>query len=194
MTTNKKPVTAAPIAEVLAERWSPRSFDPTHTISKDEALAILEAGRWAPSANNMQPWRFAYISREDDLHAAICEKGLTGFNQAWAPSASALILVAVKTKDEEGNLLSKAAYDAGLAASLMQVQAQALGLHSHQIGGLVRDEITSILNLDTDLEVLVLIAVGKLAPAENLQGPAYDREIAPRVRLNLNEVVLYGQP
>ena len=194
MTTNKKPVTAAPIADVLAERWSPRSFDKSHVLSKDEALSILEAGRWAPSANNMQPWRFAYISREDALHNLICEKGLTGFNQAWAPSASALILVAAKNKAEEGTPLTKAAYDAGLAASLMQVQAQELGLHTHQIGGLVRDEIKSILNIDEDLDVLVLIAVGKLAPAENLEGPAYDREIAPRVRLELNEVVIYGQP
>jgi hypothetical protein len=48
--------------------------------------------------------------------------------------------------------------------------------------------------MDQDLDVLVLIAVGKVAPAENLQGPAYDREIAPRVRLELNEVMLYGQP
>jgi len=194
MTTNKRAVTHAPIADVLAERWSPRSFDKSHTLSKEEALSILEAGRWAPSANNLQPWRFAYISREDALHDIICEKGLTGFNQAWAPNASALIVVAVLNKNQEGTPLTGAPYDAGLAASLMQVQAQELGLHTHQIGGLVRDEIKSILKMDQDLDVLVLIAVGKVAPAENLQGPAYDREIAPRVRLELNEVMLYGQP
>jgi len=194
MTTNKRAVTHAPIADVLAERWSPRSFDKSHTLSKDEALSILEAGRWAPSANNMQPWRFAYISREDPLHSVVCEKGLTGFNQAWAPNASALILVAVQNKNQEGTPLTMSSYDAGLATSLMLVQAQTLGLHTHQIGGLVRDELKNIFKLDEDLDVLVLIAVGKLAPAENFEGPAYEREIAPRVRLELNEIMLYGQP
>jgi hypothetical protein len=40
----------------------------------------------------------------------------------------------------------------------------------------------------------VLIAVGKVAPAEQLEGPAYEREIAPRVRLSLDEIMLHGKP
>ena len=194
MHSNKRAVTAAPIAPVLAERWSPRSFDKDYLLTQDEALSILEAGRWAPSSNNSQPWRFAYISRTDKLHAEICEKGLTGFNQAWAPDASALIAVCVQKQAADGRELTGAKYDAGLSASLMLVQAQELGLYTHHIGGIVRDEIHRILGLDDNTEVLVLIAVGKIAPAEQLEGPAYEREIAPRVRLELDEIMLYGRP
>lgn len=194
MQPNKIAVTAAPIAPVLAERWSPRSFDREYLLTQDQALSILEAGRWAPSANNLQPWRFAYISRDDKLHSEICQRGLTGFNQAWAPDASALIAVSVLKKTADGKELPKAMYDAGLAASLMVIQAQELGLHTHQLGGIVREEIQQILNLDDNLELLVLIAVGKIAPAEQLEGPAYEREIAPRVRLDLDEIMIYGKP
>ena len=194
MHSNKRAVTAAPIAPVLAERWSPRSFDTAYLLTQVEALSILEAGRWAPSSNNSQPWRFAYISRTDKLHAEICEKGLTGFNQAWAPDASALIAVCVQKQTADGRELTGAKYDAGLSASLMLVQAQELGLYTHHIGGIVRDEIHRILGLDDNTEVLVLIAVGKIAPAEQLEGPAYEREIAPRVRLELDEIMLYGRP
>ncbi|MFN5558973.1 MAG: nitroreductase family protein [Rhodoluna sp.] len=194
MQPNKIAVTAAPIAPVLAERWSPRSFDREYLLTQDQALSILEAGRWAPSANNLQPWRFAYISRDDKLHSEICQRGLTGFNQAWAPDASALIAVSVLKKTADGKDLPKAMYDAGLAASLMVIQAQELGLHTHQLGGIVREEIQQILNLDDNLELLVLIAVGKIAPAEQLEGPAYEREIAPRVRLDLDEIMIYGKP
>jgi nitroreductase len=194
MQPNKIAVTAAPIAPVLAERWSPRSFDREYLLTQDQALSILEAGRWAPSANNLQPWRFAYISRDDKLHGEICQRGLTGFNQAWAPDASALIAVSVLKKTVDGKDLPKAMYDAGLAASLMVIQAQELGLHTHQLGGIVREEIQQILNLDDNLELLVLIAVGKIAPAEQLEGPAYEREIAPRVRLDLDEIMIYGKP
>ena len=194
MHSNKQAITAAPIAPVLAERWSPRSFDRDYLLTQDEALAILEAGRWAPSANNLQPWRFAYVSKTDKLHKDLCEKGLTGFNQSWAPDASALIVVAVKKTTPDGKELTGAKYDAGLAASMMLVQAQEMGLYTHHIGGIVRDEIHQLLNLDDNTEVLVVIAVGKIAPAEQLQGPAFEREVAPRVRLELDEVMLYGKP
>ncbi len=194
MQPNKIAITAAPIAPVLAERWSPRSFNKDYLLTQHEALSILEAGRWAPSANNLQPWRFAYISKTDELHQAICEKGLTGFNQSWAPNASALIVIAVKINTADGKENTGRKYDAGLAASMMVVQAQELGLHTHHIGGLVREEIIELLKLDESYEVLTVIAVGKVAPAEELEGPAFEREVAPRVRLELDEIMLYGKP
>ncbi|MEY4417994.1 MAG: hypothetical protein RIQ88_432 [Actinomycetota bacterium] len=194
MHSNKRAVTAAPIAPVLESRWSPRSFDRDYLLSQDEVLAILEAGRWSPSSNNSQPWRFAYISRNDKLHADLCQRGLTGFNQAWAPDASGLFVVAVTKNKADGTELIGRKYDAGLAAAMMIIQAQELGLYSHTIGGIVKDEIHQLLKLDENIEVLVLIAVGKIAPAEQLEGPAYEREIAPRARLDLDEIMLYGKP
>ncbi|MBJ7280815.1 MAG: hypothetical protein JHD31_02965 [Rhodoluna sp.] len=77
---------------------------------------------------------------------------------------------------------------------MMVIQAQELGLHTHHIGGLVREQIVTLLGLDASYEVLNVLAVGKVAPAEKLEGPAYEREIAPRVRLELDEIMLYGKP
>ncbi|MEY4016389.1 MAG: hypothetical protein RLZZ189_186, partial [Pseudomonadota bacterium] len=48
-----------PIHSVFTDRWSPRSFS-NEAITEDELLTLLEAARWAPSAFNAQPWRFAY--------------------------------------------------------------------------------------------------------------------------------------
>ena len=33
---------------LLAGRWSPASFDPSHDVAPDEILVLLEAARWAP--------------------------------------------------------------------------------------------------------------------------------------------------
>jgi hypothetical protein len=41
---------------------------------------------------------------------------------------------------------------------------------------------------------IVIMAVGKQAPAEQLEGPAYDREVAPRSRKDLSEIVIAGLP
>ena len=102
---NKKPETSAPLTDLLAKRWSPRAYDATHLISDQDLLSILEAGRWAPSANNGQPWRFSVAVRGSDAHAKVTE-GLGGFNQAWAPSAAAMIVISIK-KHEYGTTSAK---------------------------------------------------------------------------------------
>jgi nitroreductase len=193
MTLNKTAVTAAPILPVLAERWSPRSFDKTHEIAQHELLSVLEAARWAPSANNLQPWRFSVLTRGTELHTKVSQH-LSGFNQAWAPSASALIVVSVISKNPEGEPYKIGLYDAGLAVSDLVVQAQELGLHVHQMAGFDHSAVHATLGLAENLETVVIVAIGKVAPADQLTGPAYEREVAPRTRLTLDEIVLHGKP
>jgi nitroreductase len=190
----KTAITAAPIAPVLAERWSPRAFDQTHTLSQHEALSLLEAGRWAASANNGQPWRFSLLNRGEDLWQKVVDGGLTGFNQSWAPHASALLVVSVKTLTADGKTYKSAHYDTGLSVAQICIQAEELGLRTHQMMGIVHDSIHETLELDQDLEVLLVVAIGKQAPAETLEGPAFEREVQARVRHELDEIVLHGKP
>jgi nitroreductase len=189
---NKKPETSAPLNELLEKRWSPRAYDANHLISEQDMLSILEAGRWAPSANNGQPWRFSVAARGTDLHSKVTE-GLGGFNQAWAPSASAMIVISIK-KNEDGTSSAKNFYDAGLAVSLMTVQAQSLDLYSHQMAGIVPEVIQQSLSIPAEFEVAVVVAMGKVASPDVFEGAAYEREIAPRTRLPLEEIVLHGKP
>lgn len=191
--TNKIAVTAAPILPLLAERWSPRSFDKTYQLTQHELLSILEAGRWAPSANNAQPTRYFVVTREDAKHAEIAAT-LAGWNQAWAPDASAIILVAVAATNADGNVNPWAAYDAGQAVAHLSIQAHELGLHVHQMAGLDTAKAAEVLDIPGDLQLVVSAVVGKVAPADALPEPLHEREIAPRTRLELDEVVLYGRP
>jgi nitroreductase len=189
---NKTPETSAPLTDLLAKRWSPRSYDKSHEIADQDLLSILEAGRWAPSANNLQPWRFSVAKRGTELHSLVVE-GLTGFNQAWAPAASALIVVSVKRSDA-GESIKGNFYDAGLAVAQMCVQAQSLDLHTHQMGGILHDKLHKSLGLSADLEVALVLTVGKKDVPEKFEGEALAREIAPRTRLELSEIVLHGKP
>ena len=193
MTANKTALTAAPIMPVLADRWSPRAYDDQHQISQHDLTSVLEAARWAPSANNGQPWRFSVAERGTELHTKVVA-GLGGFNQAWAPRASAMIVVSVKKTNADGSAHRSAHYDAGLAVANLSIQAQELGLHTHQMAGILHDALHTSLELADDLEVLVVVTIGKVAPAEVLEGPAFDREIQPRTRLTLDEIVLHGKP
>jgi nitroreductase len=50
--------------QIIKSRRSTRSFLPEQ-IKEDELQAILEAGIYAPSATNQQPWHFTVIQNKD---------------------------------------------------------------------------------------------------------------------------------
>jgi nitroreductase len=189
----KTAVTSAPILPVLADRWSPRSYDPSYKLTQHELLSILEAGRWAPSANNAQPTRYSVIEHGSALHEQIVGT-LAGWNSAWAGNASAIILVSAEVTKADGSANEFAIYDAGQAVAHLTVQAHELGLHVHQMAGLNKAQAAEILGLPANLELVVSLTVGKIAPAELLPEPLFEREVAPRVRKDLDEIVLHGKP
>jgi len=72
--------TTAPLHPLLAERWSPRGFDRSHHLDDDQLTTLLEAARWAPSAMNLQPWRFV-VARRGSEPFTLIHDALMGFNQ-----------------------------------------------------------------------------------------------------------------
>ena len=180
---------AAGVHALIADRWSPRAFDPAHELGGDEVLALLEAARWAPSAANSQPWRFVVAHRGEHAHDVLAD-ALAGPNQAWAPQASALILIATETSDDDGRPRPYAHYDAGQAAALLVLQAQALGLATHQMGGFDKGAARDGLDLPDRVDPLVVVAVGRHEPEAVLPDPFAAREVAPRARLPIADLLL----
>ncbi|AIC48054.1 nitroreductase family protein [Rhodoluna lacicola] len=191
--TSRTAETSAPILPVLADRWSPRSMDANHEISDQDLLSLVEAGRWAPSAMNVQPWRFSVAKRGSELFGKIVSH-LGGFNSAWSPRCSAYVVVSAFTNGDKDQPGSTSQFDAGLATAQILIQAEGLGLKAHVMGGIDHVALHTELGYPENLGLLVVVAIGKGAPAELLEGGAYDREVAARTRLPLNEIVLHGLP
>ncbi len=195
MTTPNKPAASvAPLSELIQNRWSPRIFDASHTLSSEEIASLGEAVRWAPSSMNQQPWHIVFLTRESELFRQISQLGLTGFNQAWAPNCSAYAVV-LGRKTQGDALRDQAAtyYDLGLASMQLVVQAQSLGLHSHFMGGIIAQEIERILNV-TNYWVVCVIGIGKQASTQGAKQDLVDREIAPRTRLAPEAVYSVNTP
>jgi nitroreductase len=186
-----KAQTAVEINEVLANRRSPRSLDATAVLSKDDLLAILEAARWAASAFNGQPWRFFVGHRGDEVFAQILDS-LAPFNQGWAHRSSALILVAGVHSREDGTPNEGYLYDCGLAVAQLVVETHHRGLAAHQMTGFDAEKAAQNLGVDVSLLPVAVIAIGKQAPADLLEGALLERENAPRVRKSLEEIVVKG--
>ena len=188
-----KAQTAVEINEVLANRRSPRSLDANVALSNEDLLAILEAARWAPSANNGQPWRFFVGHRGDEVFAQILDS-LASFNQGWAHRSSELILVAGVHTREDGTPNKGYLYDCGLAVSQMVVETHHRGFVAHQMTGFDAAKAAENLGTDASLTPVAVIAIGKQAPADLLQGAMLERENAPRQRKSLEEIVVKGLP
>lgn len=189
-TVNRTAVTSAPIHEVLAERWSPRSFDSSVAIPEEKITAALEAARWSASASNTQPWRFIVARRGTTEHATIVEN-LMGFNQAWASSAQVLIVNLATVTAEDGTPLRWAQYDLGQAVATLTVQAHHDGLHVHQMGGIEVDGLRTAFDIEPTLEPISVTALGVLGEPDALASDVLrEREVAPRSRRPLEELVL----
>lgn len=181
--------TSAPISPVLASRWSPRAFDTTKDVDDELITAALEAARWAPSANNSQPWRFIVGHRGTETFRKIHDS-LLGFNQSWADSAAVLVVNVADSEYPEGLRDLWRDYDLGQAVAQFAAQAHRDGLYVHQMGGVDRDAARAAFDLDERYIPLTVSAVGYLGDPGQLPEPLRERETAPRQRKELDEIVL----
>ena len=188
-----KAQTSVEIHEVLANRRSPRSLDATALLEDKDLLAILEAGRWAPSANNGQPWRFFVGKRGDSIFTQILDS-LAPFNQGWAHRSSVLVLVAGVHSREDGTQNKGFLYDCGLAVSQMVFETHHRGFVAHQMTGFDAAKAATNLGVVDSLIPVAVISIGKQAPADQLEGAMLERENAPRERKPLSEIVVQGLP
>ncbi|MEU5942098.1 nitroreductase family protein [Micromonospora sp. NPDC047548] len=172
------------LTPLLAFRWSPRAFDPTAELTGDEASSLLEAARWAPSAGNAQPWRFALGHRNDETWKRTLVS-LPAHDQRWARHAAALVVGAHAGPDPE-----RAAYDLGQAIAHLTVQATALGLHVHQLNRFDRAALCADLDLPPAVRPMVVAAVGRLGDPFDLPEELRRRETALRHRQPVHALLL----
>ena len=191
--STKRPSTGFPLEALVAARWSPRGFDASHELSRDDIGSLLEAARWGASASNSQPWRFI-VTLRGSADFDLVTGSLQGANAEWAPRASALIVACARTVDGQGRALRWAAYDLGQSVVWLTAQAESMGLSVHQMGGFDREMILRDFDLATDIEPMSVVAVGRFDADAGLADQLRVREAAPRERLPLDELVLRGWP
>jgi nitroreductase len=182
-----------PVAEMFYHRHSPRAFSDA-ALSEAQVMQLLEAGRWAPSASNIQPWKFVFALRGEAGFEAI-NAALVPFNQTWASKAAALIVFASNTTatDKEGkiNVNPSAAYDVGQAAFSVALQAHLDGLIAHQMIGYDGEALAKAIGLPADHQLNAVMAVGSLGKAADLPDYMHAGE-TPNARRALAQSVVRG--
>ncbi|MDS4042339.1 MAG: nitroreductase family protein, partial [Candidatus Competibacter sp.] len=80
----------------------------------------------------------------------------------------------------------------GAASENLCLQATAMDLVAHQMGGFDPEKAKACFNIPTDHACMAMIAVGHPAPADVLSEPLRDRELAPRKRKPLDRIAFEG--
>lgn len=190
---HRRAITAEPIEEILAMRWSPRAFDPEASVSDAQVGSLLEAARWAASASNVQARRFIVARRGTATFERVLAN-LAGFNQTWARNAGLLVVGIAVTgpaeASEPAGAYRWAEYDLGQSMANLATQAHALGLHVHPMGGIEVDGLRLAFDLPARFVPVTVVAVGALGDPDTLPEKYREREHAERVRLPLDELVL----
>ena len=80
--------------ELIRYRESVRDYDPSKKVPKEIVDRILEAGRIAPSASNLQPWEFLVVSSSEML-----KKIHPSYPRSWFINAPLVLIVKGKKDD-----------------------------------------------------------------------------------------------
>lgn len=147
------------ILEIIMTRRSVRRFL-DRPVPEDLLQKILEAGRWAPSGLNNQPWRFAVVT------AGEVKRQLSKLTRYSKIVEGAAVLIPVFLDNAESYNRTKDCQAAGALLQNMLLEAHALGLGAVWLGEIIKSdkEMRGLLGLGDDLELMAVLAVGY--PAE----------------------------
>jgi nitroreductase len=180
----KTAVSSVALADLIAHRWSPRAFDRARPLAREQILALVEAARWAPSCYGDEPWRYLIWERQRDEGSWQRAFGCLGeSNRKWVVNAPVLMAsVASGAFDHDGKPNRWAQHDTGAASMSIALEAVALGLVVHQMGGFDADQLRREFAIPQSYTPMAMIAIGYQADADILEGDYRARELAPRRR------------
>jgi nitroreductase len=145
------------VLRAIRERRSIRAFK-TDPVEPEKLEAILEAGRWAPSGKNTQPWRFVIVESQEkrqQLGQLVTQMDMI---------RTAPVTIAVLLDTEAGYDRIKDIQAIGACAQNMLLAAHSLGLGACWIGRVRDEQVERVLGVGEHEELMMLIPIGY--PAE----------------------------
>jgi nitroreductase len=160
--------------DLLLTRRSIRKYR-SDQISQDNLQRILEAGRYAPSASNGQPWRFIVLT-DQEIKEKLSNRQWSGFIRDSA-------FTVVGCADEGTEYARRwSTVDTTIALENMVIASWGLGIGSCWVGDFDEAEVRRTLTIPKEWKIIALIAFGY--PDETPAIPT---------RKSLSEIVTYNK-
>lgn len=152
-------------AEVVAKRRSVRHFNTRREVTDADVRALLEAAVTAPTAGNIQPWRFVVVRSPEAR-----ERLAAAMGQKWATAAPVTVVVCVDPRPcaarygERGERLY-AIQDTSAAVQTILLGAVDRGLASCWIGAFDDEAVRESLGVPKPITPVAVLPIGYSAEA-----------------------------
>ena len=140
----------------IRERYSVRAYA-DRPVEDEKLKAVLEAARQAPSARNLQDWRFVVVR-----DAEIRQRLVIAANHQPFVGQAPVVLACCGTNTDYTMRCGQKAYpiDLAIAISYMTLQAVEEGLGTCWIGSFYEDQVKAILEIPAAVKVVELLTLG----------------------------------
>lgn len=144
------------VFDAIKSRRSIREFT-EDAVASELVETILDAGRWAPSGLNNQPWKFKVVEK-----AGIKAK-LAGCTKYSRVIEGAPVCIAVFLDKNESYNRTKDVQAIGACIQNMLLAAHALGLGAVWLGEILnqRETVEKMLEASESCELMAVLAVGR---------------------------------
>jgi len=154
------------VKEIIAQRRSIRRYL-DKSVEREKILECLEAARLAPSADNVQPWRFLVID-DPELKDKFTKEIFSGIYSISKFAAKAPVLIMILARlDIIANRIGKQIQnihfyliDTGIAGEHIVLQAEELGIGTCWIGWFNSRKARKVLNIPRKYKIVSLISMG----------------------------------
>ena len=153
------------ILEAIKKRYSCRAYL-DKPVEAEKLQQILEAARLAPSAKNLQDWRFVVVT-EKEKKKRLSE---AANNQSFIAGAGAVIVACSMSDYVMRCGQPVGPIDVAIALEHMCLEATELGLASCWIGSFYPEKVRAVVNVPENVTIIELLAVGY--PADSQKQPS----------------------
>lgn len=154
-------MTRMDVFEAMERRHSVRSFDTSREVPEELVERLLACACLAPSAGNVQPWRFVVV-RDERMRRGLAAAAL---GQSFVARAPVVVVVCADLEAHAVHYGRRGVelysiQDTAAAIQNMLLAATALGLGTCWVGAFREEEVSILLRLPGELRPLALVPVG----------------------------------
>lgn len=149
------------IEKLITRNRTYRRFYQNHKIEENQLIKLVNLARLTGSASNLQPLKY-FISNNEETNNLIFSKiAWAGYLKNWPGPEEGEKPVSYIIILGDTSISKNRSVDVGIAAQSMLLGAVEMELGGCMFGAIKRDELKAAMNFDENLEIELIIALGK---------------------------------
>lgn len=150
------------IADLIRKNRSCRRFYQDHAVTSETLKQLVDLARLSPSAANLQPLKYILCATPEKNAQVFSCLGWAAYLKDWpgpkqGERPAGYIIILGDSKKANPYI----GYDCGIAGQSILLGAREKGLAGCMFGAINRQQLREILNIDSKLKILLVIAIGK---------------------------------